>query len=335
MNQVQMTHAVSPSTRSFIYRNFVKALPWYTLVRTKITDPAYASWFMSFGPPTVGNGWHVPLCTNLYHDQGQTPGYPHGDGDCDPPGCDVGSVPVGEYLFDFRAVNVSVNGQTFISWYIDEYFFGPTGAGSPLVGGFYVDDFWSSAGANEMDGNHIKDMGLSVADVADLTAAFMWASALVYAETLKRGKFIWDQMLTHDPYAPLNGDCPQPWVKQASCAADLRGLCTSTAEPQTRTLLYGFSPGSCTGTDPNHLAMVDQDVANFLLVRGPYAYLGLGWLGCGGTAEYPAKQFNADYGDALGICSETAPGSGVFTREFTKSTVQMDCATWTPTITFK
>jgi hypothetical protein len=66
-----------------IYRNFVKALPWYTLVREKITDPEYKDWFLPFGPPTVGNGWHVPqcdtnynppLCTQLYHDQGQTPG---------------------------------------------------------------------------------------------------------------------------------------------------------------------------------------------------------------------------------------------------------------------
>lgn len=54
----------------------VQALPWYTLVRDKVTDPAYASWFMHFGPPTVGQGWHVPqcdtnyqppLCTDLYH----------------------------------------------------------------------------------------------------------------------------------------------------------------------------------------------------------------------------------------------------------------------------
>jgi hypothetical protein len=36
---------------------------------------------------------------------------------------------------------------------------------------------------------------------------------------------------------------------------------------------------------------------------------------------------------ALGLCSETSPN--VFTREFTKSTVKMDCSTFTPTITFK
>jgi len=45
----------------------------------------------------------------------------------------VGSVPVGEYLFDPRAGNVSVNGQTLIEWYIEEYLFGPTGAGNPNI----------------------------------------------------------------------------------------------------------------------------------------------------------------------------------------------------------
>jgi hypothetical protein len=61
---------------------------------------------------------------------------------------------------------------------------------------------------------------------------------------------------------------------------------------------------------------------------------GHGWLGCSRDYAYP-DELNADYGVPLGLCAETAPNSGVFVREFTKSTVQMDCATWTPTITFK
>jgi len=178
-------------------------------------------------------------------------------------------------------------------------------------------------------------MGLSVDDVSAITAGYLRAQATLYPEIISRGKFVWDQTLNHDPFAPLNGDCPQPWVKKASCAADLRGLCSPTAEPQNRTLLYGFSPGSCTGTNPTQLTEVDTDIANFLLVRGPYAYLGNGWSGCGfGTAEYP-PELNLDYGDALGVCAETAPNSGVFVRQFTKSTVQMDCSTYTQTITWK
>lgn len=80
-----------------------------------------------------------------------------------------------------------------------------------------------------------------------------------------------------------------------------------------------MSPGSCTGTNPEHLTFVDEDIANFLLVRGPYAYIGTGWSGCGKVFEYP-PQFNLDVGDAQGLCAETAPGSGVFKREYTRAT---------------
>ena len=29
-------------------RNFVKALPWLTVVREKLTDPCYSPWFLNF-----------------------------------------------------------------------------------------------------------------------------------------------------------------------------------------------------------------------------------------------------------------------------------------------
>ena len=97
-----------------------------------------------------------------------------------------------------------------------------------------------------MDGNAVADMGLSPADVAAITAGYTNVTAQFYARVLTSGKFVWDQFLNHDPYAPLNGDCPQPWVRKASCAADLRTLCgNATAQPQTRALLYGMSPGAC------------------------------------------------------------------------------------------
>jgi hypothetical protein len=41
------------------------------------------------------------------------------------------------------------------------------------------------------------------------------------------------------------------------------------------------------------------------------------------------------YGTPIGLCAETAPGSGVFTREYTKAAVKVDCANWEGTITMK
>jgi len=63
----------------------------------------------------------------------------------------------GEYLFNPRAWNVSVNGQTFLEWFIDDCayecsrsgrasvdshrawsdIFGPSGASNPNISGFY------------------------------------------------------------------------------------------------------------------------------------------------------------------------------------------------------
>ena len=87
-------------------------------------------------------------------------------------------------------------------------------------------------------------------------------------------------------------------------------------------------------SEPANLTEPVQDIANFLLVRGPYAFLGHGWLGCSRTYEVP-EQLSWDYGEPLGLCKETGAKSGVFTREWSKASVQMDCNSWTPTITLK
>ena len=100
-------------------------------MRVKLEDPAYAFWFMNFSspPPTIkqqgnanttcDNTFNPPKCSNHFHDSVQTPGYPHGDGDCAAPGCDVGkTLPIGAYLFNPAAANTSVNGQTFTQWFM-------------------------------------------------------------------------------------------------------------------------------------------------------------------------------------------------------------------------
>lgn len=122
VEQANILKAANPSQHVWIYRNIVKALPWFSTVRAKLQDPAYSGFFLNFVPegffpngsyhvPQCDNNFDPPLCTNYYHDQEQTPGFPSGDGNCSAPGCDCGwpnpdkgilGVPCGEYLFDHR-----------------------------------------------------------------------------------------------------------------------------------------------------------------------------------------------------------------------------------------
>lgn len=331
--QVQMTTAASPGTTVYVYRNSIKALPWYTSVRETLSDPAYAKWFIPFSPkakpyhvPDCDSNFNPPLCSQYYHDQSQTPGYPHGDGDCSAPACDVGKVPVGEYIWDPRAWNVSVNGKTLGQWFIDDYLFDSTGGADPKVSGFFFDDYWTETGPSEYEAHSVADMGFSKADLVALTDAYHSNMAEVYNTVLKRGKFSWQQLWTGQSQSPNNrgGTCPGPLVEQATCAADLRKLCQKTSPAQTRFMMYAFTPGKCK-MDPSKLEFFEQDLANFLLVRGPYAALGHGWLGCSHKYLFPGE-LHQDYGVPTELCTEIS--TGVFQRKYTKSVVEMDCGTW-------
>lgn len=190
----------------------------------------------------------------------------------------------------------------------------------------------------------------------------------VNSELIARGKFSW-QGLGGGPRGAY-----QPWVENKTCAADLRRFCVPST--QNRTMFYGFWPGPAQPQqDPGHLPQFAEDLANFLLIRSPYAWIGHGWMGTGPcrgqcnanedhtayTYYYPVRAvvqsasqcarvsadsdpmfwaaqdaLNDDYGEPLGICHEIGHnGSGVFRREWSRASVQMDCNTYTPTITWK
>jgi hypothetical protein len=63
----------------------------------------------------------------------------------------------------------------------------------------------------------------------------------------------------------------------------------------------------------------------FVSSRGDYAFLGFGWSGCGVRNVFP-EILRSDFGVPTAFCAESSPG--IFTREWTKATVQMDCTTY-------
>jgi hypothetical protein len=345
--QVQMTTSATEGTTVWVYRCSVYAYPWYTSVRTILDDPAYADWFVDFKPE---GPWHAakcdsnfnpPKCSNHYHMLEQTPGFPHGDGDCLAPGCDCGNSPCAFYLWNHSSTTI-VKGQSFRDWFIDDYVLNKVGM-SPLVSGFFWDDFWplpnkpfpdSRGGAP--GGTIPEDTGLTNETWGQITDAYNANMEALRVKTLAAGKFAWQLMWTGGLDTSVGNTEPKAIVQQANCAAMLRTQCTATAAPQTRAMMYGLQTNR-TSRQPSDLTDLHQDLANFLLIRGPFAWLGHGWHGCSKDYPFP-EEFNEDYGEPVNsgeVCKETGSGTGVFTREYTKASVQMDCNQWVGTITMK
>ena len=168
-----------------------------------------------------------------------------------------------------------------------------------------------------------QDMGLTPAEQYAIGLSYQINMAVLINKTLALNKFAWQLFWNGGEANSQSGCCTRPIVTQGTtCASTLRAMCTANSPPQQRAMMYAFSPGAC-GADPSQLEQWEQDLANFLLIRGPFAWLGHGWLGCSLNYEFP-DMLNWDYGTPTGLCQETAPNSGVFSRDWTKASVQMD-----------
>jgi hypothetical protein len=205
-------------------------------------------------------------CSDLYHNQEQSPGYPTGDGNCGAPNCDCGNnVPCGFYIWNHSSTTV-VHGQTFLEWFRDDYIFDYQGT-SPLVSGMYFDDYFPEGPGKFPDPfpNMTEDMGLTPAEQKAISKSYQANMAVIYAEILKRGMFSWQQQWNGQADSTAkNGCCTKPLVKKgSSCAPTLRKLCAANSPAQTRVLNYAFSPGSCTGgTGQVPLTAPVQDIAS-------------------------------------------------------------------------
>jgi len=333
----------------------VKALPWFSSVRSKLLDPQYAGWFLRFDGSKPS--YHVPTCaaedaskcSDFYHDQEQTPAVPtaaqpNPDGECTNGVCDVGEgLPCGEYIFDHR--NASVR-----QW-LAEQVVSPTALGaSGLIDGLFLDDFWCSdllcaedpsidgcpcndpvQGPTEIDKSSQVDMGLTDEDIRDLTLGWNLTMEGVQRAVLERHGYTWSLILGQQ-----NANASPRMLTQASCRAALRLACKPDSDWQQHSLLFGLR------VNGTALAQVKPDIAFFLLARGPFAWAGWGVWGM--TWPFNAEpahgelpplphgvprppELDHDYGEPEGLCEEVA--DGVFERRWSRAgVISLDCNTF-------
>eukprot|EP00947_MAST-08B_sp_MAST-8B-sp1_P003127 g3127.t1 len=371
----------NPQSRPWVYRNLVKALPWFRVVREKLADPAYSGFFLKFRPrngtntssPRCDDNFSPPRCTEFYHDDWQTPrtkgsaGWDQDlrNGVCSPDPCDCGdpSVPAGEYLWDHR------NGTMLRDWLMEHYVGGPTGVDHPAISGMFFDDAWGPRGPTEERPSSIADMGLSTEDVAEIIAGWKLTMAAAHHRVVQSQAFDW-QLLNCPVYpdmagrlqcggAPVSAPERDTLDPKPTCTAWMRKHCGAHSPFQRMALMFGVTRASHDNPlFPQNLSLpyLKQDVATFLLVRGPYAWLGYGWQGCASNFnkpgafpgnswresgyEWSSELLEADYGEPdpnnNTECHETVPGeSEVFVREWSKATVTLDCKTFSADIKMK
>jgi hypothetical protein len=367
LTQASQTKAASKTiasnTKVFVYRNVVKALPWFSSIRSIINDPSYSGFFLKFKDSTSNTS--VPRCalekktkcSLLYHDQEQTPEVPtitnpHPDGVCSTEhGCDCGDVPCGEYLFDHR--NASVQ-----QWIINHHILSSTALGSADVDGMFIDDYWCSnllctedpsiagcpcndpaQGPTEINAHSQIDMGLTDQDIKDITLGWNQTMGAVQQAILKAKGYTWSLMYGQD-----NANASPTLLKKETCSKQLRESCDQGKDVQVwqdNAHLVGL-----TIVNGTSFQQLQQDVAFFLLVRGPYAWLGYGEWGMTwpfnkepAHGELPPlphgvplpSLLKKDFGVPEDICYETNV-KGVFARKWSHGVVVLDCNSFVATL---
>ena len=258
-------------------------------------------------------------------------------GDCD---CGPG-IPCGEYLFDHR-------NQSLREYLVKTVVLGTAaGLGNPNVDGFYFDDAWTDTpnspppgqppsyedcssspvgGPTEEDSYCSADMGLTKADTTAIVQGLAATMDEVMSAIIKAGGFSTRMMPAYAVHATEVPTLdPRP---PARCNAFMRRYCRPNNPNLNATFTYEWTRVTQKVLEP--LPALTQDLARFLLVRGPYAYIGWQWVGCRDTYPRPPELEN-DYGTPVdAVCAEVSPG--VYERAWTSGTVRMDCNTWEASI---
>ena len=184
-------------------------------------------------------------------------------------------------------------------------------------------------GPTEEDPNYVADTGAGPADMQAQVDAYRESMVALTNATIALGGFYWQLM--DGGGARLNTGI-NATVDAATCASILRAACVPAPSQWKRFQLYSIPDG---GRGASQRCFTDY-TAEFLLTRGPYALLGYTWAGCTSGAEvWPrAAEWDMDFGEPVDAhCRETAPGSGVFVRDWTAAAVSWDCVARHGTIT--
>lgn len=279
----------NPAQRVWTYRNLIKLITYYPSVQNVVAAAAdYAPWFFPYRAPNAtpyvnppcDATWAPPVCSPLFHDGAGWRPPVWAPRDCGDGPCDCGGargVPCGAFYVDFRRWrDTPVRGVTLRDWYISTYL-NVSSLSDGTFDGFFLDDVWTplngtSGGPSEAATGWQQDTGLSAVEVRDISAAFWPALAEVKAAIIAAGGLAWQSFVA-------NATNQGPLVRRGDCAAALRALCAPGAAAHEGPLFYGFTAVHHNNFTNSSLPGFEEDFAAFMLIRGPWAWIGAPLLG--------------------------------------------------------
>ena len=215
---------------------------------------------------------------------------------------------------------------------------------NPAAGEYVISSILDSVNGSDVDGTFTDDSsggfpehGYVAADLKDsmnFTQFYRDSNntyvRLVYALTAA-GKTNWQSLSRGRGSGSMSRALNGMPFSNSTCAAYVRGMCSTTrSEPQRPLLMQG----PCGESEKNgqvHCNHVNQTVAAFLIVRPSLAWLGNGW-------ESDDAVWNAAYllqpGEPVGDCEEEAGAAGVFSRRWSNGVAKLDCNTWSAVLPF-
>jgi hypothetical protein len=336
LEQASQLRENNPSVLVWNYRNSIKMIPYYPAVREILSDPRFSPWFLSyrsanatpFVNPQCDVTWTPPVCSTIFHDEkGWAPPIIL-PSDCGPTPCDCGGaqgVPCSAFYLDFRRWNdAPIGGITLRDWYLQSYI-NVSFIAAGLIQGYFLDDDWDAVqGPAEAAQGWQSDTGLTGQEVADIADAYWGAFEEVKAAIVDAGGFTWQDFV-------FNATDQGALLRAGNCATNLREYCKPGSAVHDGTLFYGFSATHHSNFTNISLPGYKEDLARFLLFRGPYAFIGYPWVGVNQPYYRPPELDEWEVGIPLGLCREVQPD--VFVRHWSNLTVELNCTSFTASFT--
>ncbi len=180
----------------------------------------------------------------------------------------------------------------------------------PEIDGTYIDD--GPYGFPLEKPTAVRDLGMSIAELSAYQEAAVGTYYRLMTRMIAAGKYSYQELGWYSGSAEIT---------RSGCVQFMRSRCALSSQNHTLMMHARSAPGSS--------EVLNQTVAAFLIARSPISFIGFGWPSADNVWS---DTFLLQPGEPVGLCVEER--LGVFSRQWTKGTVELDCGKWEAKLPF-